>query len=59
MENRQGVILYNVDYLYKGINAKVLSGNMSEVVLRVTMKYANIAAICACLAELMIQNAKN
>ena len=54
MENRQNVILNNVDYLCKGINDKVLSGDISEVVLSVTMKYANAGAICACVAELMI-----
>ena len=43
-----------VDYLWKGINAKVLSGNISEVVLSVTIKDENKVAICACIAELMI-----
>ena len=59
VENRQNVILNNVDYLCKWINAEVLSGNISEVVLRVTINDANVVAICACVAELMIQNAKN
>ena len=49
----------NVDYLCKGINAKVLSGTISEVVLSVTIRYANAVAIYACVAELMMQNAKN
>ena len=38
MENRQNVILNNVDYLCKGIKAKILGGNISEVVLSVTIK---------------------
>ena len=54
VENRQNVILNNVDYLYKGIKADVLSGNISEVVLGVTKRDANTVAICACVAELMI-----
>ena len=49
-ENRQNVILNNVDYLCKGIKAEVLSGNISEVLLSVTTK----VAICACVAGLMI-----
>ena len=54
MENGQKVILNNVDYLCKGIKDKVLRGNILEVVLSVTTKDANIVAICACVAELMI-----
>ena len=42
----------------KGIDAKVLSGTISEVVLIVTIRYTNAVAIYACVAELM-QNAKN
>ena len=53
-ENRQNVILNNVDYLCKGIKAEVLSGNISEVVLSVTIKDANTVAICTCVAGLMI-----
>ena len=59
VENWQNVILNNVDYLCKGINDKVLSSNISEVALSVTIKDANAVAICACVAGLMIQNAKN
>ena len=61
VENRQNVILNNVDYLCKGINAKVLSGSISEVALSVTKKKkkVNPVAICASAAELMIENAKN
>ena len=59
VENRQNVILNNVDYLCKGIKDEVLRGNILEVVLRVTIKDANAVAICACVAELMIWNAKN
>ena len=33
VENRQNVILSNVDYLCKGIKDKVLRGNILEVVL--------------------------
>ena len=58
MENRQNVILNNVDYLCKGIKAEVLRGNISEVVLSVTIKDANTVEIWACVAELMISNAK-
>ena len=58
MANRYGFILNNVDYLCKGINAKVLSGTISEVVLSVTIKHANAVVICSCVAELMMQNAK-
>ena len=54
MENRQNVILNNVDYLCKGIKDEVLSGNILEVVLSVTIKDANTVAIYACVAELMI-----
>ena len=54
MENRQNVILNNVDYLCKGIMAEDLRGNISEVVLSVTIKDANIFAVCACVARLMI-----
>ena len=54
VENRQTVILNNVDYLFKGIKAEVLRGNISEVVLSVTIKDANTVAICACVAGLMI-----
>ena len=32
VENRQNIILNNVDYLCKGIKAEVLRGNISEVV---------------------------
>ena len=53
VENRQNVILNNVDYLCKGIKAEVLRGNISEV-LSVTIKDANTVAICACVAKLMI-----
>ena len=53
-ENRQNVILNNVDYLCKGIKAEVLSGNISEVVLCITIKDANTVAICACVAGLTI-----
>ena len=53
MENRQNVILNNVDYLCKGIKAKGLRGNISKVVLSVIIKDANTVAICACLAELI------
>ena len=59
VENRQNVILNNVDYLCKGIKDKVLRGNILEVVLSVTIKDANTVAICACVAELMILRAKN
>ena len=58
VENRQNFILNNVDYLCKGINDKVLSGDISGVELSVTMKYANAGAICACVAELMIKMLK-
>ena len=54
VDYRQNVILNNVDYLCKGIKAEVLRGNISEVVLSVTIKNANTVAICACVAELMI-----
>ena len=54
VENRQIVILNNVDYLCKGIKAGVLRGNISEVVLSVAIKDANTVAICACVAKLMI-----
>ena len=54
MENRQNVILNNVDYHCKGIKAETLRGNFSEVVLSVTIKDANTVAICAYVAELMI-----
>ena len=54
VENRQNVILNNVDYLFKGIKVKVLRGNISEVALSVTTKDANTVAICACVAGLMI-----
>ena len=53
-ENRQNVILNNVDYLCKGIKAEVLWGNISEVVLSVTINDVNTFAICACVAELII-----
>ena len=55
MENRQDVILNNVDYLCKGINAKILSGSFSEVVIGVTIKDANALAICACVAEAVVE----
>ena len=45
----------NVDYLCKGIKDQVLRGNILEVVLSVTIKDANTVAICACVAELMIE----
>ena len=48
----------NVDYLCKGINAEVLRGTISKVVLSIKMRYANAVAIYACVAELMMQNAK-
>ena len=54
MENRQNVILNNVDYLFKGIKAEVLRANISEVVLSVTRKDAETVTICACVAGLMI-----
>ena len=54
VENRQNVILNNVDYLCKGIKDEVLRGKILEVVLSVTIKHANAVAICACVAELMI-----
>ena len=54
MEDRQNVILNNVYYLFKGIKAEVLRGNISEVVLTITIKDANTVAICACVAGLMI-----
>ena len=54
VENRQNVVLNNVDYLFKGIKAEVLRGNISEVVLSVTIKDAITVAIWACVAELMI-----
>ena len=54
MENRQNVILNNVDYFCKGIKDEVLRGNILEVVLSVTIKDANTVAICACVAKLMI-----
>ena len=38
VENRQSVILNNVDYLCKGIKDEVLRGNISEVELSVTTK---------------------
>ena len=38
VENRQNVILNNVDYICKGIKAEVLRGNISEVVFSVTIK---------------------
>ena len=59
MKNRQNVILDNVDYLCKGIKDEVLRGSILEVVLSVTIKDANTVAIRACVAELMIYNAKN
>ena len=37
VQNRPNVILNNVDYLCKGIKAEVLRGNISEVVLSVTI----------------------
>ena len=54
MENRQNVILNNVDYLFKWIKAEVFKGNISEMVVSVTIKDANTVAICACVAGLMI-----
>ena len=58
VENRQNVILNNVDYFCKGINPEVLRGNISEVVLSVTIKDTNTVAIYACVAKLMIWSAK-
>ena len=55
VENRQNIILNNVNHLCSGIKTEVLRGNISEVVLSVTMKDANTVAICACAAELMIK----
>ena len=54
VENRQNVILTNVDYLCKGIKDEVLRSNILEVVLSVTIKGANTVAICTCVAELVI-----
>ena len=48
MENRQGIILNNVGYPCKGINAKVLRGNIPEILLSVTI---NTVAIWACVAK--------
>ena len=59
VENSQNVILKHVDYLCKGIKDQVLRGNILEVVLSVTIKDVNTVAICACVAEYMIWNAKN
>ena len=53
-QNRQNVILINVDDLCMGKNAKALSGDISEVVLSVSIKDENTVAICVCVAELMI-----
>ena len=53
VENRQNVILNNVDYLCKEIKAEVLRGNISDL-HSVTIKNANTVGICACIAELMI-----
>ena len=58
VENRQNVILNNVDYLCKGIKAEGLSGNIPEVVLSVTIKDTNTVAICACEAELLVDDLK-
>ena len=58
VENMQSVIFNDVDNLCKGIKDKVLRGNILEVILSVTIKDANKVAICACVAELMISNAK-
>ena len=44
VENRQNVILNNVNYLCKGIKAEVLRGNISEVVSSVTIKDTNTVA---------------
>ena len=49
----KNVILNNVDYLWKRINADVLSDNISELIPSVTIKDANAVAICACVADLM------
>ena len=54
VENRQNVILNNVDYRCKGIKDEVLRDNILEVVLSVTIKDANTVAICAGVVELMI-----
>ena len=54
VENRQNVILNNVDYLCKGIKDEVLRGTISEVVLSVIIKDANTLAICACVVGLMV-----
>ena len=53
VENRQNVILNNVDYLCKEIKAEVLRGNISDL-HSVTIKNANTVGICTCVAELMI-----
>ena len=53
----KNVILNNADYLWKTIDTATLSDNISEVVPSVTIKDANTVAICACVAEMMIQNA--
>ena len=44
--------------ILQGVSAKVVSGNIPDVVLSVTIKDANAVAICACVTELMIWNAK-
>ena len=49
----KNVILNNVDFPWK-TNTAVLSDNISKVVPSVTIKDANAAAICSCVAELMI-----
>ena len=50
VENRQNVILNNVDYLCKGIKDEVLKGNISEVELSVTTKR------CKCSRNLRVRS---
>ena len=53
VENRQNVILNNVDCLCKGIKDEVLRGNISEMVLNnKRCKYR--CNLCMRIAELMI-----
>ena len=59
VENRQNVFWIMLIISARGIKDEVLRGNISEVVLSVTIKDANTVAICACVTELMISNAKN
>ena len=55
----KNVILNNVDYLWKRINADILSDNISEVILSVAIKDANEVAICACVLSWWFNAAKN